>query len=76
MNESKYVQDALDTLVVQGIGGAAMAQVFATLAVAQAVKDLVLPLELIEERLNEIEKRIDQGTDLLVNEIAAIPSVR
>jgi len=69
MNESKYVQDALGTLAVQGIGGAAMAQVFATLAVVELLSG-------IEARLNEIEKRIDQGTDLLVNEIAAIPSGR
>ena len=69
MNESKNVQDALGTLAVQGIGGAAMAQVFATLAVVELLSG-------IEARLNEIEKRIDQGTDLLVNEIAAIPSGR
>ena len=67
--DKDYVQDALDTLVVQGVGGAAMAQVFATLAVVELLSG-------IEARLNEIEKRIDQGTDLLVNEIAAIPSGR
>ena len=67
--DKDYVQDALDTLVVQGVGGAAMAQVFATLAVVELLSN-------IEARLNEIEKRIEKGTDLLVNEIAAIPSGR
>lgn len=67
--DKDYVQDALDTLVVQGVGGAAMAQVFATLAVVELLSG-------IEARLNEIEKRIDQRIDQLVNEIAAIPSGR
>jgi hypothetical protein len=73
MDESVYAGRAIEAL---RDSGAEVAQVFATLAVVELLSDIHTALFDIEARLNEIEKAIDKGTNMLTNEIAAIPSGR
>ena len=60
--DKDYAQDALDTLALQGVEGTAMAQVFATLAVAQELGTLERTLDDI---LTRIHNRLDGIEDLI-----------